>query len=87
MKAGDQLLSLGDVEILDPDFGRAFRDRFGKSEGDSLPIRVRRGTDTLTLHGTVRLVARVEARLDADPSASPKAARVRHGIFTGTLGQ
>ena len=87
VKAGDQLLALGDVEILDPDFGQAFRDRFGKSEGDSLPIRVRRGTDTLTLHGTVRLVARVEDRLDADPAASPKAARVRHGIFTGTVGQ
>ena len=56
VKAGDRLLALGDVEIMDPDFGTAFRARFGKSEGDSLPIRVRRGADTLTLHGIVRLV-------------------------------
>ena len=82
---GDQLIALGDVEIMDPDFGTAFRSRFGKNEGDSLPIKVRRGTDTLTLHGVVRLVERVEARLEADPRASAKAARVRHGIFSGTV--
>ena len=50
VKAGDQLIALGDVAITDPDFGTAFRARFGKNEGDSLPIRVRRGADTLTLH-------------------------------------
>jgi len=87
VKTGDQLISLGDVAIMDPDFGAAFRTRFGKNEGDSLPIRVRRGTDTLTLHGVVRLVARVETRLEADPDASEKAARVRNGIFTGVTGK
>ena len=39
-----------------------------RTRDDSLPIRVRRGTDTLTLHGKVRLVARVESRLETDPS-------------------
>ncbi|MBA3317258.1 MAG: M61 family metallopeptidase [Gemmatimonadales bacterium] len=83
VKVGDHLLALGDVPILDPDFGTAFRARFGKNDGDSLPIRVRRGTDTLTLHGRVKLFARVENRLAADARASAKAARVRHGILTG----
>jgi predicted metalloprotease with PDZ domain len=87
VRAGDRLISLGDVEIMDPDFGTAFRERFGRNEGDSLPIRVRRGTDTLTLKGTVRLVARVETRLDFDPGAAPKAVRVRSGILTGTTGK
>jgi predicted metalloprotease with PDZ domain len=85
VKAGDQLIALGDVAIMDPDFGTAFRARFGKSEGDSLPIRVLRGTDTLTLHGVVRLDARVETRLAPDPHASEKAQRVRKGIFTGDV--
>jgi predicted metalloprotease with PDZ domain len=85
VKAGDQLLALGDIEILDPDFGKAFRARFGKNEGDSLPIRVKRGKDTLTLHGVVRLNARVESRLEADPNASAKAVRIRHGILTGAV--
>jgi predicted metalloprotease with PDZ domain len=85
VKPGDRLIALGDVAIMDPDFGTAFRARFGKNEGDSLPIRVLRGSDTLTLHGTVRLIARVESRLAADPNASEKAKQVRNGIFTGTV--
>jgi predicted metalloprotease with PDZ domain len=87
VKPGDRLLALGDVAIMDPDFGAAFRSRFGKNEGDSLPIRVVRGTDTLALHGIVRLVARVETKLAADPNASEKAKRVRSGIFTGVTGK
>jgi predicted metalloprotease with PDZ domain len=81
---GDQLIALGDIEVMDPGFGEAFRARFGKSEGDSLAIRVRRGADTLTLHGEVRLAARTETRLDVDPKAGEKAARIRSGIFRGT---
>jgi predicted metalloprotease with PDZ domain len=87
VKAGDHLIALGDVAIMDPDFGTAFRARFGKNEGDSLPIRVLRGSDTLTLHGVVRLVARVESKLAADPNASEKAKRVRGGIFAGVTGK
>ena len=83
VKQGDRLLELGDVPVLDPKFGDAFRSRFGKSEGDSLPIKVRRGADTLTLHGTVRLTERTEARIEPDPAAPPKAARIRSGIFRG----
>ena len=85
VKAGDHLLALGDVEIMDPDFGTAFRARFGKNEGDSLPIRIVRGADTLTLHGIVRLAARAETRLEIDPGAGEKALRVRRGILTGRV--
>jgi predicted metalloprotease with PDZ domain len=84
VKVGDLLLALGDIEITDPSFGDAFRSRFGKSEGDSLSIKVRRGADTLTLHGRVKLAERVESRLDVDPRASDKAARIRSGILRGT---
>jgi predicted metalloprotease with PDZ domain len=83
VKPGDRLLALGDIAIDNPDFGKAYRERFGKNEGDSLPILVRRGTDTLTLHGKVRLVARTENRLETDPSASEKAVRIRNGIMKG----
>ncbi len=84
VRQGDELLAIGGVGIRSPQFEQAFRDRFGKSEGDSLPIRVRRGTDTLTLAGTVRLGERVEERLEADAEASPKAARIRSGLLRGT---
>ncbi len=85
VKVGDRLIALGAVAIDSPDFGKAYRERFGKSEGDSLPVRIRRGTDTLTLSAKVRLNTRVESRLEADPKASEKALRVRNGILKGTL--
>jgi predicted metalloprotease with PDZ domain len=83
VQAGDVLLTLGDVAVDNPDFGRAYRARFNRSEGDSLPIRVVRGADTLTLHGKVVLGARLERRLEAAPDASPKAVRIRNGILRG----
>lgn len=87
VKAGDVLLALGDVDVTNPDFGSAYRARFGKSEGDSLPIRVRRGTETITLSGKVRLGERVESRLEAAPGASDKAVRIRNGIMKGGTGK
>jgi predicted metalloprotease with PDZ domain len=86
VRAGDVLLALGDIPITDPDFGPKFRERFGKNDGQALPIQVRRDGQTLTLNGTVRLVPRVESRLELDQAASPKAVRVREGIFKGTTG-
>ena len=83
VRVGDVLLALGNVAVDSPDFGQAYRTRFGKSEGDSLPIRVRRGTDTLTLAGKVRLGERLETRLEAAPDASAKAVRIRNGILRG----
>ena len=84
VEAGDRLLSLGDLSVTDPDFGPAFRARFGKRDGAPLPIKVRRGTDTLTLNGKVRLAARLERRIEADPAANPKAIRIRTGILRGS---
>jgi hypothetical protein len=35
----------------------------------------------------MKLAERVESRLDADPKAGEKAARIRSGIFRGTTGK
>jgi hypothetical protein len=51
-----------------------------------LPIKVRRGGDTLTLNSKVRLATRVERRIEADAAASPKAVRIRSGILKGKAG-
>ena len=87
VRVGDILLALGDVAISDPNFGPAYRARFRNAEGQDLPIKVRRGTDTLTLTGKVRLIEQVNAHVEADPNAGPKAIRVRTGILTGKTGQ
>jgi predicted metalloprotease with PDZ domain len=80
---GDVLLSLGDIAITDPNFGPKFRERFAKDSGQALPIQVKRDTQTVRLTGKVQFVPRVENRLVLDPSASPKAVRIRDGIFKG----
>jgi S1-C subfamily serine protease len=85
VKSGDVLLALGNLAVTDLGFAQAYRSRFGKNEGDSLPIKVRRGNDTLTLSSKVVLVARVEHRIVSDSAASAKAARIRDGILTGKL--
>ena len=87
VRSGDRLLAIGELLVTDPDFGPAFRARFGKEEGAPLPIKVRRGTDTLTLNGKVVLVMRVERRFEADPGATEKAVRIRNGILKGRVGR
>jgi predicted metalloprotease with PDZ domain len=83
VQPGDRLLALGDIALTSPDFGPEFRKRYADREGAPLPIKVRRGMDTLSLTGKVRLATQVELRLEADPRASPKAVRIRNGILKG----
>ncbi len=85
LKAGDVLVSLGDIPITDQNFAARFRERF-KQEGQPLPIQVKRDGQTLTLNGKVHLVPRVQGRLAFDSTASPKAVRVRDGILKGVVG-
>ncbi|HEV7365401.1 MAG TPA: PDZ domain-containing protein [Gemmatimonadales bacterium] len=87
VQAGDHLIALGDLSVTSPDFGPAFRTRFGKEEGAPLPIKVRRGADTLTLNAKVRLATRLERRIVADSAANPKAVRIRTGILKGITGR
>jgi predicted metalloprotease with PDZ domain len=87
VKVGDILVAIGDIPVNDVDFGTKFRQRFADQEGKPLPIQVRRGGQPMTLNGTVRLAARTESHLAVDENASPKAARVREGIFKGTVEQ
>jgi predicted metalloprotease with PDZ domain len=86
VKQGDRLIALGGVAINDSTFNDAFRRSFGRNEGDTLAIKVLRGRDTLTLNGKIRLVDHTEEHLEADANASPKAARIRAGLFRGRGG-
>jgi predicted metalloprotease with PDZ domain len=85
LRAGDVLVSLGDIPITDQNFAARFRERF-KQEGQPLPIQVKRAGQTMTLNGKVHLVPRVQGRLAFDSTASPRAVRVRDGIFKGVVG-
>jgi predicted metalloprotease with PDZ domain len=83
---GDYLMSFGDVPVKDPNFGSAYREKYGtQPEGTPLPIVVRRNGQPLTLNGAVHFVSLPNTRIVADPTASPKAARIREGILRGTV--
>lgn len=84
VKAGDYLISVGDIAVEDQQFGAKMRAKYGASaEGSPLAIKVRRGTETMTLPGKLQFAAG-EIVVEANPSASAKAIRIREGILKGT---
>jgi predicted metalloprotease with PDZ domain len=85
VREGDYLVAIGDIAVDDAGFVEKFRSKFGTAaSGSPISLRVRRGTETLTLAGKLRF-APGDAVLEADPKASAKAARIRAGILKGTL--
>jgi predicted metalloprotease with PDZ domain len=86
VRAGDYLLTVGDVAVQDAQFGARLRAKFGASvEGSPLPIKVRRGSETLTLPGKLRF-GPGDPMVEPDPGASAKAVRIRNGILKGITG-
>ena len=86
VRAGDYLVSVGDIAVTDQEFGAKMRVKYGSSPvGSALPIVVRRGTETLTLPGKLQF-GPGEIVVEENAGASPKAARIRNGILKGTTG-
>jgi predicted metalloprotease with PDZ domain len=84
IRAGDGLVSIGEIPVSEG-FGPRFRARYGRADGQSIPVTIRRGGRELTLSLTVRMEISTSQRIIFDPAASPKARRVRRGILTGRL--
>lgn len=88
VREGDVLVSIGDIVVEDQSFGQRFRQQFAsRGEGTPIPLKVKRGEQEVMLQARVRMITRVETRVEADPAASAKAARIRSGILRGTSGQ
>ena len=85
IREGDYLLAIGDVEIQDPEFASKFRARFGHAGVTSIPIRIKRGRRTITLQVPAEFSERTSSRMAVDPSASPKAMRIRQGLLRGSV--
>ncbi|HJQ12466.1 MAG TPA: PDZ domain-containing protein [Gemmatimonadaceae bacterium] len=81
---GDRLISIGDVAITADSSFDAFRNRYNATTATTLPMVIRRGTQTLTLQLPVRLATRVRTVVSPAPGASPKAVRIRTGILKGS---
>jgi hypothetical protein len=82
VQVGDYLLAIGDIAVT-AGFGERFRARYGRAEGQTMDIRVRRGSETLSLPLAVQFSVRTERQLMFVRTAPARAAVVRHGILTG----
>jgi len=84
VREGDYLIQVGDIAVRDPTFGEQFRTRYARAAGTTVPMKIRRGEQTLDLQVAVKLAERTQLRLLLDPQPSAKALRVRNGILKGT---
>jgi S1-C subfamily serine protease len=84
IKAGDGLVSIGEIPVSEG-FGPRFRSRYGRADGQTIPVKIRRDGRELTLSLTVRMEISTTQRIIFDPAASPRARRVRRGILTGRV--
>ena len=83
VQVGDILTAVGDIAINAPDAFDRFRAEYASQDGADLPLHVLRGGQALTLMGKVELASTVNRHIEPDPKAGAKAARIRHGIFSG----
>jgi predicted metalloprotease with PDZ domain len=86
VEVGDYLVRVGDIPVSDPDFGARYRARYARSDGDVVPLQVRRNGQERTLMLPVRNRVRTVETVQFDRNASPKATRIRSGILRGTHG-
>ena len=85
LRPGDVLHSIGDIAVNEG-FAPRFRGRYGRADGQEIPVKITRDGTPMTLPLKVRLSVTTQERIIFDASASPKALRVRSGILTGRLG-
>ena len=85
VREGDYILAVGDIVVDDPNFGEQFRARYANQAGVAIPLRVRRGSETLTLQARVEFSILVQRSAEEDPGATAKAARIRNGILRGIV--
>ncbi len=84
LRVGDFLLRAGDVPADQQIWGFLFRARYGEEpEGTVIRYVVRRDGVERTLEGPLRFEGRTVRRFEPVPDATPRAARIRAGLFTG----
>lgn len=81
VQPGDYLMSVAGVPVADPDFIDRLREKVGMRDGTPVAFRLLRGDDTVAVTGKLQVQERVTMRVEADPQASAKAARIRAGLL------
>jgi predicted metalloprotease with PDZ domain len=83
-RVGDKIVSIGDVTISNDNSFEPLRARYAGTTITTLPLIVRRGSETITLQLPVRLTTRVQVRVLPIQNAPEKAVRIRGGILRGS---
>jgi predicted metalloprotease with PDZ domain len=86
VQVGDYLVRIGDIAVSDPDFSTRYRVRYARSEGQIVPLVIKRGAEERTLMLPVKSKLRTVETIKFDRNASPKALKVRAGIMKGVTG-
>ncbi|HET7612980.1 MAG TPA: PDZ domain-containing protein [Gemmatimonadaceae bacterium] len=84
VQVGDRIVSIGDVRITNDDSFDEFRAHYAGTALTTLPLVIRRGSQTTTLQLPVRLSRRSVVKVTPIPNAPAKAVRIRNGILRGT---
>jgi len=84
VQPGDVVVSVGDIQVRDQNFGQMYRQQYGNREGADLPIVVRREGQQMTLSGKVTMTVLTQGRVAFDPAPSAKALRIRQGLLKGS---
>ncbi|MBW7932796.1 MAG: M61 family metallopeptidase [Gemmatimonadaceae bacterium] len=82
VRVNDVLLSVDGIDARSTDFFAGWRARAGRA-GAALRIEVQRNGERLTLRGAVQMQTLINARLEDDPDAPPRAVRIRNALLTG----
>jgi C-terminal processing protease CtpA/Prc len=85
IQVGDYLVRIGDIPVSDPNFGARYRARYARNEGQTVPVQVKRRGEDQTLTLPVRNRLRTVETIQVDRNASPKAMRIRSGLFRGEV--
>jgi predicted metalloprotease with PDZ domain len=83
-RLGDKIVSIGDATISNDGSFEPFRARYVGTTLTTMPLIVRRGSETVTLQLPVRLTTREQTRVLPIPNAPEKAVRIRGGILRGS---
>ena len=84
LQVGDVLVSIGGMPVRDDASFAAFRARYAGTTETALPAVVRRNGEERTILVPVRLFPRQQVGMVVLPDAPAKAARIRHGLLSGS---
>ena len=86
LEVGDVITAIGGRSTLDPAFGDAWREFWGKRPGAAMTLDVKRDTRLLKIDVTVEVTTLIDRHIAPDPGASERARRIRAGILRGNGG-